>query len=234
MDRYALLLLDRLVERVLRAYREFEFHVVYHELLQFCTVTLSAFYLDILKDRLYCSAAASPERRSAQTVLYRLADTLVRLMAPVLPFTAEEVWQHLPQRETPSVHMARFPAASGPSEEGLASRWESLRALRDQVNKALEEARQGGMIGKSLEAAVELAPRDPAVRALCEAYGERLPTLFIVSAVRLAEASEERPEVSVAVAPGEKCTRCWTVTPSPAAGEGGPLCPRCAAVVGAS
>jgi isoleucyl-tRNA synthetase len=234
MDRYALLLLDRLVERVLRAYREFEFHVVYHELLQFCTVTLSAFYLDILKDRLYCSEAASEERRSAQTVLYRLADALVRVMAPLLPFTAEEVWKHLPDREAPSVHMARFPAASGLSEEGLVARWESLRALRDQVNKALEEARQGGRIGKSLEAAVELAPRDPAARALCEAYADRLSTLFIVSAVRLAEASEERPEVSVSVAPGEKCTRCWTVTALPAAGEGGPLCPRCASVVGAA
>ena len=167
-------------------------------------------------------------------MLYRLADAVVRLMAPLLPFTAEEVWRHLPDREAPSVHMARFPVGSGLVEEGLAARWESLRALRDQVNKALEEARQGGMIGKSLEASVELAPRDPATRALCESYLAWLPTLFIVSRVCLSEASEERPEVIVSPAPGEKCARCWTITETPAASAGGPLCPRCASVAGAA
>ena len=233
MDRYMLLLLDKLVERVMKAYQEFAFHVVYHELLQFCTVTLSAFYLDILKDRLYCSGAASPERRSAQTVLYRLADAVVRLMAPILPFTAEEVWPHLPERECPSVHMALFPKPGGIAEEGLAERWEALRALRDQVNKSLEEARQRGEIGKSLEAAVVLSPADKATWSLCERYRGTLAELFIVSEVRLTQPAEGKPPIAVAPATGEKCSRCWTITSAPVAAGSGVLCGRCARVVGA-
>ena len=230
LDRYVLLLLDRLIERVTRAYREYAFHVVYHELLQFCTVTLSAFYLDILKDRLYCSSPSGPERRAAQTVLYKLADALVRLMAPILSFTAEEVWSNLPDRECPSVHMALFPKAAAVKEDGIESRWEALRAVRESINKALEEARQRGEIGKSLEARVRITP-DAKSGGLLRAYEEQLPALLIVSQVEIA-AQGESLAIEILPAQGEKCTRCWTVTAAPVRRDDGPLCPRCAAVVG--
>ncbi len=230
MDRYVLQLLDRFVARTIRAYRSFEFHIVYHELLQFCTVTLSAFYLDILKDRLYCSAPASPERRSAQTVLYRAADAIVRIMAPVLAFTAEEVWGVMPERETESVHMSLFPKPSGEEDADLMARWEALRAVREDVNKALEEARQRGDIGKALEAVVELAPTEE-TSGLLARYESILPELFIVSGVVLVPPAEGRPFVTVKRAEGEKCSRCWVVTTEPREQNGGTLCPRCARVM---
>ena len=230
LDRYALMLLDRVVGRVTKAYRDFAFHLVYHEILGFCTVDLSAFYLDILKDRLYCSGAASPERRAAQTVLHRLADSLVRLMAPVLPFTAEEIWAQLPQRETSSVHMALFPEPSGLADAGLMGRWEALRSIRDGVNKALEEARKEGTIGKSLEASLRITPGDETQADLLKGYVQSLPELFIVSAVEVLPVAEAKVEVSKAA--GEKCSRCWTVTEAPVVVQDAPLCPRCAAVVG--
>jgi isoleucyl-tRNA synthetase len=232
IDRYTLLLLDRLVARVVKAYRDFAFHIVYHELLHFCTVTLSAFYLDILKDRLYCSAPASHERRCAQTVLRRLADALTRLMAPVLPFTAEEVWKHIPGAAEPSVHLALFPAPTGREDEGLVDRWEKLRTFREVVNKALEEARKRGEIGKSLEAALRLTPTPGELESLLKLHEGQLAALFIVSQVELAPAAGEEPAVEVFPARGEKCARCWTVAEHPVAHENGPLCPRCASVVG--
>jgi isoleucyl-tRNA synthetase len=232
IDRYVLVLLDRVIARTTKAYKDFAFHLVYHELLQFCTVTLSAFYLDILKDRLYCSASDGVERRSAQTVLYRLADALVRLMAPILSFTAEEAWRFLPEREVPSVHMSRFPGTSGLPLDGLVDQWENLRSIRETVNKALEDARQRSEIGKSLEARVTLAPHEPTTSQLLRGYREHLATLFIVSQVDLVEGGEGIPFVSVARAEGDKCSRCWTITRSPTISDGGPLCPRCADVVG--
>ena len=230
MDRYILLILDRVIARMTKAYKEFAFHVVYHELIQFCTVELSAFYLDILKDCLYCSAAGSPERRAAQTVLYRLADSLVRLIAPVLAFTAEEVWGYLPQREVPSVHMALFPKVSGIPDDGLSERWEKLRAVREWANKSLEESRKRGEIGKSLEAAVTITPTDGDQAELLSRYGAILPELFIVSRVTVLPAGEAK--VEVAKAAGEKCSRCWTVTDTPVSVQDAPLCPRCSSVVG--
>lgn len=228
LDQYVLLLLDRLIERITKAYEEMAFHVVYHEALQFCAVTLSAFYLDILKDRLYCSKASSPERRSAQTVLYRCADALLRLLAPVLPFTMEEAWGQLAGRECPSVHMALFPKPFGLSDDGLAERWEKLRAIRDTVNKALEEARRRGEIGKSLEAKVVLRTGDESVMELLESHRGILPEVFIVSSVDIQRADGGETAAEVLPALGEKCQRCWVVTTEPQAIEGGPLCPRCA------
>ena len=237
------MLLDRVVERVTKAYKDFAFHLVYHELLGFCTVEPLGFYLDILKDRLYCSGAASPERRAADGS-FRLADTLVRLMAPVLPFTAEEVWSQLPQRETPSVHMALFPTPSGLKDEDLLERWTRLRDIRESVNKHLEVARKNGLIGKSLEAKVELFPGffgtfsvnatqtvDHALMKLAKRHEANLPELFIVSSVTIHDQGNSMDIVSVSPATGEKCTRCWTVTQAPVVVQGASLCPRCAAVV---
>jgi isoleucyl-tRNA synthetase len=127
--------------------------------------------------------------------------------------------------------VARFPEPAGIAEEGLGERWEALRSLRDAVNKCLEEARQGGLIGKSLEASILLTPPDRAAAELCRRYEETLPALFIVSRVELRDPVEGAPVAEVKRAEGEKCTRCWTVTESPRATDGGPLCPRCAGAV---
>ncbi len=231
MERYILLLLDGLIEKVAGAYRDMAFHVVYHELLNFCTVTLSAFYLDIVKDRLYCGSASGIERRSVQTVLFKLADALVRLMAPILSFTAEEVWRYLPGRETESVHMSRFPSPLGMKDEGLLDRWTALRDVRNDVNKALEEARTRGEIGKSLEARVKLVPSTGEQAGLLKEYESLLPELFIVSQATLTPASSGSLTVVVGRAGGEKCSRCWNVTTDPRPHPGGTLCPRCARVI---
>ena len=163
VDRWALQALGRVVERATRAFREHEYHLPLQTVHGFCAGELSAFYLDVLKDRLYCSAAGDPARRAAQTVLYRLAHTLVRLLAPILPFTAEEVWQHLPKAagDPWSVHLADWPsAADRPSAAGgddeLWRRWEILLAAREVATKALEEARGAHHIGSSLEAALDI------------------------------------------------------------------------------
>ena len=240
IDRYILLQMDRVIARVIKAYADFAFHIVYHELLNFCTVTLSAFYLDILKDRLYCSPVSSPERRSAQTAIYRLADGLTRLMAPILPFTAEEVWGHIPGEKEPSVHLARFPEKSGLSDDALLERWEMFRSWRDAVNQRLEISRRGGEIGKSLEAAVTLHPAffetqaqggggfDP--RAVAGQNLELLKDVFMVSELKISEGpgSQESPGISISRAAGEKCCRCWMVVQDHEEVGGDVLCRRCA------
>lgn len=232
MERYLLQKLDAFIERVLSAYETFTFHVVYHELVQFCTVTLSAFYLDIVKDRLYCSPPDSAERRSVQTVIYRVADSLVRLMAPILSFTAEELWKHLPERETPSVHMAFFPKPSGTKDAELEKRWDNLLKLRERVNKALEEARAAGELGKALEARVELSPGNTEEAEFLKSYEHVLPELFITSQVSISSPADGELEVKISRAEGEKCSRCWTVTNTPVEHGDGYLCPRCVRVVG--
>jgi len=159
IDRFILHRLQMLAGRLLRAYERYEFHVLFHALHNFCAVDLSAFYLDVLKDRVYTSAAASPERRAAQTTMFLLLEGITRLMAPVLSFTADEVWSYLPRRgdEGESVHLAEFPRVDETVlDEALGDRWERLLGVRDEVLKALEEARQRKLIGNALEAKVEL------------------------------------------------------------------------------
>jgi isoleucyl-tRNA synthetase len=212
IDRWALARLAQLEGRVREAYREFQFHVVYHALLNFCSVELSAFYLDVLKDRLYVLAPDDPERRASQTALHRILESLVVLMAPILSFTAEEIWQAMPARpgKEESVFLAAFaptPQPAGASE--LLARWERLIDVRRLVNKALEGAK--GEIGKSLEAAVTIAA-DAATCSFLAGFGAQLKEVFIVSAVELREdpAASAGPVVSVARAAGAKCARCWT------------------------
>jgi isoleucyl-tRNA synthetase len=212
LDRYALARHRQFVERVLRAYAEYEFHVVYHQLVQYCAVDLSAFYLDVLKDRLYCDAAASRRRRSAQTVLQRIARDLATLMVPGLPFTADELWPHIPGT-TGAVHEAVFPKAETPDAAVLA-RWQGPLEIRGEVTKALEEARAAKTIASSLESRVTLRAPRQAMEALreLEAKGKTFPgnlaNLLIVSQVTLAEA--EAVSCEVAHAAGAKCERCWT------------------------
>ncbi|HZI19358.1 MAG TPA: isoleucine--tRNA ligase [Pyrinomonadaceae bacterium] len=217
IDRWALAELDAVIRRAVAGYESYEFHTVYHALYHFCTVTLSARYFDIIKDRLYTSAPKSEARRSAQTALNYIADALARLLAPLLVFTADEIWENLPEvrREgtalPPSVHMAEFPIPAGGTDTGILERWSRLFEVRDEVLRALEEARTGRMIGGSLEAHVRVEARR-ATFDLLEQYRDELRYLFIVSEVSLALLEEEAPaELRVAVerAAGEKCERCW-------------------------
>jgi isoleucyl-tRNA synthetase len=214
VDRYALERHREVVARVLEAYESCEFHVVYHQVTQYASTDLSAFYLDVLKDRLYCDAAASPRRRSAQTVLHRLARDLSLLLAPVLPFTSDEAWEALPGHGEASVHLALFPEKQM-ADAARLERWAVLLEVRAQVTKALEEARAAKQIAASLEAAVVVrAPEATlaglrAYDALSSVFPGNLANLFIVSAVRL-EAGDGPLSVSVEHAAGRKCERCWT------------------------
>src|SRR5882724_5508372 len=158
IDRWALSELDVVVKKVRAAYEAYEFHLVYQALYEFCTVTLSARYFDILKDRLYTFAPRNSARRSAQTALYRITDALARMLATILVFTADEIWENLPANgsRAVSVHLAELPTASGDRDEELAARWDQLFGIRDVVLGVLEEARVAKTIGSSLEAAVEI------------------------------------------------------------------------------
>jgi isoleucyl-tRNA synthetase len=235
IDRYALARHRQLVRRVREAYDAFEFHVVYHQLLQYCAVDLSSFYLDVMKDRLYCDAAAGPRRRSAQTVLHRIAQDVTRLMAPVLPFTGDEVWPLIPGAASGSVHLTEFPAVES-ADEGLLSRWAERLELRAAVTKALEEARAARQIAASLEAQVTVHGPAKLLAGLREhdaasrVFPGNLANLFIVSRVQLKE--DEGLRVEVARAPGSKCERCWTY--SEKVGRltvHSGVCERCAAVL---
>jgi len=220
LDRYALHQLAEVSERVRQAYDTYELHAVYHTLHAYCITDLSGFYLDILKDRLYTEAAASPLRRSAQTAVWEIVEGLIRLLAPVLCFTADEAWEHLPTvagREA-SVHLARF-GHGGRLDPDLAAHWEGLRAVRGQVLGALERARAAKEIGGGLEAAITLYA-DGDTLALLRAYEPTLANLCIVSQARAADLAEApaglaveagEPRVAVAVSPatGAKCGRCW-------------------------
>ncbi|HEY6929306.1 MAG TPA: class I tRNA ligase family protein, partial [Thermoanaerobaculia bacterium] len=241
LDRWALSQARSVAQRVRAAYEQYEFHVVYHSLLGFCASTLSAFYLDIVKDRIYASAAASIQRRSAQTAFDRIARTLATLLAPVLPFTAEEIWKSIPGAKEESVHLARFETLDDvPESLPAEAAWNRLSQLRKEVAVILEEARRQKEIGSSLEGAVQLT-RNESLDRDREATGTRdsgLADLLIVS-----EASEV-PDPSgnnwrdVAAYPGLKvrfrkatgrrCDRCWKVTPE-ADADG--LCNRCRAVL---
>src|SRR5690349_16374688 len=156
IDRWALAELSRVTKEVLAAYEAYEFHNVYRALYNFSTVTLSARYFDIIKDRLYTFAPRNKARRSAQTALLRIADALARTLSPILVFTADEIWENLPGRTEPSVHIAEFPVVSGLSDVSLLDNWKSLFAFRDEVLRALEEARIGKRIGSPLEAKVTI------------------------------------------------------------------------------
>ncbi len=234
LDRYVLQRHRQFVARLRAAYEAYEFHVVYHQLVQYCSVDLSAFYLDVLKDRLYCEEAGGLARRSAQTVLQRVAEDLVRLMAPVLPMTADEVWQHLRGERAESVHVALFPEIE-PADEALLARWQPLLEARDTVLKALEQARADKLISDRLEADVALtAPPDTLARlreyAGAGGFPGPLASLFIVSRVELLEGPELSAEVRRAG--GAKCERCWSFSPGVGRQASHPaVCERCHGVL---
>ena len=241
LDRFARARLAELVTRVRGAYESYEFHLVYSSIADFCSGDLSALYFDVLKDRLYTSKADGALRRSAQTVLLEIADTLLRLLAPVMSFTAEEAWQHLPGKRTESVFFAGLPeAAADAKDEALVARYEQLFAVRSAVQQQLlEPARRDKRIGASLEAQVVLQATGPA-RDLLAAHAAELPGLFIVSQVALVDAAPEGAvalelgqafsgqgaiHASMREADGEKCPRCWTY--STAVGAAHEVCLKC-------
>jgi isoleucyl-tRNA synthetase len=221
LDQWILARVRALVDRCRSAYFDYEFHVVYHALNNFCSVDLSALYLDIVKDRLYCWRADGAPRRSAQTALWQILDVLVRLMAPILSFTAEEVWTYVPSvaAKSESVFLADFPSAGPePNDAPRLATWERLLAVRDGVTKALEDARKEGRIGHSLDACVRLSfETDGELGTLLGSRLSELPTLLIVSQVERTEdlgADAESPivpglRIAVTRATGQKCARCW-------------------------
>ena len=250
LDRWAVTKLNDLIKKVAAAYDNYEFHVVSHAINDFCVVELSSFYLDIIKDRLYCEERDSLKRRSAQTALWLILDSMTKMFAPILAFTCDEIWQAMPHRAGDDGRNVVLNVMNAPfeayalSDEELA-RWDRLIALRGDVNLVLESARAAKRIGKPLEAAVTLRVKSEAARESLRAVeGMNLAELFIVSQCLIAEDDEDEadavtgegvnvPGLSVAVkeAPGTKCPRCWmhSVDADPETG----LCPRCAAVVAA-
>lgn len=230
LDKFALHKLAGLVKSITAAYESYEFHKVYHAAHDFCAVDLSAFYLDILKDRLYASAQGSKARRSAQTALYEIARALALMLAPVLVHTAEEVWRHLPGEKAESIHLAAYPQTPEVwTNEELASRWAKILELRDKVLLKLEEARQSGKIGKPLESRVALT-LEKSDYGFFRPYEAMLPSIFIVSQVELREGAQEQVEIQPPV--GTKCDRCWLVLESVGGNADHPtLCDRCAEAI---
>jgi isoleucyl-tRNA synthetase len=241
LERWALHQTYLLVERCLAAYEAFEFHVVFHALNNFCSVDMSAFYLDVRKDRLYCERGTGAERRATQTVLHAIADVLVRLMAPVLSFTAEEIWRFVPGADRPdSVFLAGMPAAPADwRSPEVAERFERLLAVRGAVTKAIEEARQTGVVKQASEARVVLAAgAADGLVGLLEERASDLASLFLVADVALASADGGResavmPGLRLAVerAPGDKCPRCWNVRALGRDARHPEVCDRCAGVL---
>jgi isoleucyl-tRNA synthetase len=232
VDRYALARYGAAAASVLDAYERYDFPEIFQSINQLTTVDLSAFYADVSKDRLYTFGAGSLERRSAQTAMFVIADGLARLLAPILPFLADEVWRYLPGAREESVHIAEFPRdVRALVDDDLTTRWQRLLAVRDEVNRALETARQAKIIGNSLGAKVTVRARG-ATAALLDRYRDDLPMLFIASQVELDLAPGEEgtglPVIDVVRAEGSKCARCWRIVPSVStAADTEGLCDRC-------
>jgi isoleucyl-tRNA synthetase len=249
LDRWALHQFELFKNRAVTAYDQFEFHTVFHGLYTFCGVTMSAYYLDIIKDRLYTAAPGSLSRRSAQTVLYDILDGLLRLMAPIMSFTAAEAWEHMPSDFSREHHpfLALFPAANSAAlDPELDSRWKQLLAVRAEITKALELARQKKVIGHPLEAEVGVSVS----AELADFLQDKWNTLKLIAIVsdlhqvdkdkitagegRVIYSSEILPDLQVMVCPatGKKCERCWLRDPSVGRNEAHPtICTRCASVL---
>ena len=212
IDRWVLAKLNDVVVEVRKAFEAYEFHMATRAIYGFCTVTLSARYFDIIKDRLYTSAPRNLSRRSAQTALYRIADALARMLSPILVFTADEIWDNLPPENArpASVHMGLLPEETGARETGLLANWDKLFEIRDDVLQSLEAARVGKQIGSSLDARLEIAAAGDSYDLLVN-YRDELRYLFIVSQVDVVRSDEGASGVVVKVLPaeGKKCERCW-------------------------
>jgi isoleucyl-tRNA synthetase len=240
LDRYMMIKAQRVLERVVKAYDNFQFHNVYSTVHNFCTLELSSLYLDISKDLLYTEPVSSTARKATQTVMYDILTMIVKVVTPIIPHTADEVWKFVPGKEAESVQLTDFPAVD-PSfyDDELESKWDRFIEVRDEVLKALEKARKEKVIGHSLGAAVHLYPTRE-TKALLEQFTE-FEKLFIVSKVVVHEKAEDAPadaldleglKVHVLSAEGEKCERCWIVSPQVGTDTQHPgLCPDCTETV---
>ena len=241
IDCWALHRLQKLIRRVEKAYDDFEFHVVFHSLHNFCAVDMSAFYLDILKDRLYTAKSASRERRSGQTVMHAILSAMVRLMAPVLSFTADEVWGYMKDAsKKESVFLTSFPQAEvSYIDEALEARWDKVIAVRSEVAKVLEALRRDKVIGHSLDAGVTFYA-GPELYDFLNGYRNDLPFILIVSSVAIEKESDAPAKaytseivkglkITAGPAKGAKCGRCWMYQESVGTVKEHPqLCSRCA------
>ena len=245
LDQWALSRLNALVAKVRGGYDDYEFHTVFHAIHNFCVVDMSNFYLDVIKDRLYCDETTGVSRRSAQTTMYHILNALVRMLSPILCFTADEIWQAMPHADSDDVRNVAYndmPTVHDlwTFDEEKAAKWAKLTAFRDDINKALEGARNEKIIGKPLEASVTVRGDEQTI-AFLNACGQDLAALCIVSELQ-AEAgtgegmeSEYLPGLTIQVtrAAGDKCERCWTQSESVGTDAKHPtLCARCASVVG--
>jgi isoleucyl-tRNA synthetase len=245
IDRWILSQLYEIISKVTDSYTAWEFHRVYRDIYDFCVYEVSAFYLDVVKDTLYVEAENSGKRRSAQTAVYHLLDNICRMLAPIMPFTAEEVWSFSPVIDkTESVHLALWPDPEGDigswRDESLNSKWVRILRLRDQVLKVLEMKREKGLIGSSLEAAVVFYPGDTEMREFLEQTVSVLPRLFKISKADVTEEDEGGMEfipgsslkIKVLKAPGKKCQRCWNYSEEVGQNDEYPdLCERCYNIV---
>ncbi|MDP5273172.1 isoleucine--tRNA ligase [Chengkuizengella axinellae] len=234
LDRFALIRLNKMLDKVTNAYNRYDFNVVYQSVHHFCSVEMSAFYLDIVKDTLYVNDLNDPKRKAVQTVLYEALVVITKLIAPILPHTADEVWRFIPNVDLESVQLAEIPSVNkNVFDEKLEQKWNQFMIIREEVFKKLEEARKEKIIGNSLAAALDLYPNASTADLLKQFT--KLNELFIVSAVSVHEASdqEEEIQVKVSVAEGEKCERCWMVTTDVGEDSTHPsLCRRCASIIG--
>ena len=239
IDRYALLRLNQVVKESIKGYENFEYHVIFHAIHNFCVIDMSNFYLDVIKDRLYVENTDSVTRRAAQTTMYRILDTITRLIAPILAFTSEEIWKFMPHDKscnTESVLLNDMPKPSENEDTELMDRWDRIHLVRDDVKKALENARAAKIIGASLDAEI-------AIHCDGEMYEflnsiPNIASIFIVSAAKVIKggtgdyAGEQPISVSVKHAEGQKCARCWMYTDTVGSDSDHPtICARCAGVL---
>lgn len=245
LDRWILLKLGKVIERIIKAYDDYEFHVVYHTIHNFCTVELSAIYLDIVKDRAYVEGKDSVPRRGAQTVMYEILNALVRLLAPILVFSADEIWSYIPGRKEGSdIQIEEMPKVKKEwLDDELLAKWEKILDLRYDITKALEIARQEKLINHSLTAKVDLYPQDGETYTFLSGL-TNLAEIVIVSQLVLHQTSEEAAQdakqgeyfagvkIAVAPAPGGKCERCWMYSEEVGSDNEHPeLCPRCLSII---
>jgi len=234
LDKWALMKLDSLIDKVNDGYNSFDFHIAFHAIHNFCVIDMSNFYLDILKDRLYCEKEDSETRRSAQTAMYRILSAVARLSAPIISFTAEEIWGFMPHSasdDVQSVFLNQMPEKSGIEFTGeFAEKWNFIYSTRETVNKVLEDARNAKTIGKSLEACIVIHSSEADFGKYTE-YADHLADILIVSDVKV-EKTDGETSFEAVKAEGGKCERCWCFSKYVGTNHNHPtLCKRCAEVV---
>ena len=234
LDKWAMMRLDSLIDKVNEGYNDFDFHIAFHAIHNFCVIDMSNFYLDIIKDRLYCEKEDSELRRSAQTTMYKILSAVARLSAPIISFTAEEIWGFMPhssEDDTQSVFLNQMPEKSGIEfSDEFISKWEFIYSTRETVNKVLEDARNSKTIGKSLEAGIIIHASESDYEKY-NALSKQLAEILIVSDVTV-EKSDSETSFEVVKAEGSKCERCWCYSKYVGTNHKHPtLCERCAIAV---